>query len=67
MYRMGRMDTQRTLRASAAFWNKAKLAAVMDGIPMGELLEKLVDQHVSKRAKTVATMPSPLHRVAVND
>ncbi len=63
LHHMGRMNTQRTLRASDTFWKKAKIAAAVDGVPLGLLLENLLDQRERARRR----MPSPLHRVEVED
>jgi predicted DNA-binding ribbon-helix-helix protein len=60
---MQRMDTQRTIRASSAFWKKAKIAAAIEGVPLGVFLENLVDQ----REQVRRAMPSPLHRPILRD
>lgn len=60
-------DERITLRCSTEFATKLKIAAAEEGIPAGDLLERLLDYRVRMLARKRAKMPSPLHPPVARD
>ena len=52
-----------TVRVPETLPKRAKMAAVQDGVTLGVMLERLLDQ----RERRIRRMPSPLHRVSDDD
>jgi hypothetical protein len=60
---MAALTHRMSLRVSPTFSVKAKVAAASSGVPLGVLLESLLDAQEKRRSR----MPSPLHRVGDDD
>jgi len=56
---MSKLCRHYSVRVPDDFPKRLKIAAAVDGVPLGQMLENLLDQ----RERTRRKMPSPLHRV----
>ena len=60
---MSTLSHKISVRVPEGFGKRAKLAAVQAGVPLGVLLDQLLEQ----RERKIRRMPSPLHRVTDDD
>jgi hypothetical protein len=60
---MSNLSRSFTVRVPETFPKRLKIAAAVDGVTLGEMLDRLLDQ----RERKMRRMPSPLHRVDDDD
>lgn len=64
---MSKLSRHFSLRVSEEFPQRLKIAAAVEGVPLGVFLENLLDQRERKLEAARKRQASPLHRVALSD